>query len=72
MRRLEVLTGPERRCSYTAARKTRMVADTLQPGVSATDVTRRHGGHPQLLYTWRRQVQRGELPLSPEDMPMFG
>ncbi len=71
MRRLEVLTGPERRRSYTAAQKARMVAETVQPGVSAANVARRHGMHSQLLYTWRRRARRGALPFAAEDVPMF-
>lgn len=71
MRRLEVLAGPERRRSYTAAQKARMVAETLQPGVSVADAARRHGVHPQLLYTWRRRARRGALPPAAEDVPMF-
>ena len=71
VRRLEVLSGPGRRRSYTVAQKARMVAEMLQPGVSAADVVRWHGVHLQQLYTWRRKVRRGELPLAAEDVPMF-
>ena len=35
------------------------------------DLARRHGLHPQQLYTWRRQAKRGELVLRDEDMRMF-
>lgn len=71
VRRLEVLTGPERRRSYTAAQKARMVAETVQPGMSAADVARQHGVHPQLLYIWRRWARRGALLLAAEDVPLF-
>ena len=74
VRRLEVLTGPERRRSYKDADKMRLVAETLKPGVCVADLARRHGLHPQQLYTWRRQVRRGELALLAEDardVPMF-
>ena len=70
-RRLEVLTGPERRRRYSAAEKAALVAGTLQPGACAARVARRHGLHPQQLYTWRRQARRGELALRVEDVPMF-
>lgn len=63
VRRLEVLVGGPRRRSYTDAEKGQLVAETLRPGVSAAVVARRHGIHPQLLYTWRRQARDGVLAL---------
>jgi len=70
-RRLEVLTGPERRRSYKEADKMRLVAETLKPGVCVAALARRHGLHPQQLYTWRRQARRGELSLLAEAAPVF-
>ena len=70
-RRLEVLTGPERRRRYSDAEKAALVAETLRPGACAARIARRHGLHPQQLYTWRRQARRGDLALRDEDMPMF-
>jgi transposase len=66
-----VLTGPERRRSYKDVDKARLVAETLEPSVCVADLARRHGPHPQQLYTWRRQARRGQLPLLAEDAPMF-
>lgn len=63
VRRLEVRVGGPRRRSYTDAEKGQLVAETLRPGVSAAVVARRHGIHPQLLYTWRRQAREGVLAL---------
>ena len=40
-RRVEVLSGPARRRRWSAAEKARIVAETLEPGVSASDVARR-------------------------------
>ena len=70
-RRLEVLSGESRRRTCTDALKARLVAETLQPGVCAADLARRHGLHPQQIYTWRRQARRGQLVLQAEDAPMF-
>jgi transposase len=70
-RRLEVLSGPERRRRYSDEEKAALVAETFRPGVCTADLARRHGLHPQQLYTWRRQARRGELMLRDEDMPMF-
>lgn len=70
-RRLEVLTGPERRRYHADEEKAALVAESWRPGVCAADLARRHGLHPQQLYTWRRQARRGTLALREEDMPMF-
>ena len=70
-RRLEVLAGPERRRRYSASEKAALVAETLRPGACAARIARRHGLHPQQLYTWRRQARRGELALRDQDVPMF-
>jgi transposase len=70
-RRLEVLAGPERRRRYSASEKAELVAKTLRPGACAARIARRHGLHPQQLYTWRRQARRGELALRDENLPMF-
>ena len=70
-RRLEVLTGPERRRRYSASEKAELVAETLRRGACAARIAPRHGLHPQQLYTWRRQARRGELALRDEDLPMF-
>lgn len=70
-RRLDVLVGPDRRRTYSEAEKARLVAETLQPGVSTVSIARHHGLHPQQLYTWRRQARRGHLALQAEDAAMF-
>jgi transposase len=66
-----VLSGPERRRRYSDDEKAALVAETFRPGVCTADLARRHGLHPQQLYTWRRQARRGELALRDEDLPMF-
>jgi transposase len=70
-RRVEVLSGPERRRRYSDEEKAALVAETFRPGVCTADLARRHRLHPQQLYTWRRQARRGELALRDEDLPMF-
>ncbi len=70
-RRLEVRNGPGRRRERSDAEKARLVAETLAPEVCIADVARRHGLHPQQLYTWRRLAKRGELVLPAEATPMF-
>jgi transposase-like protein len=69
-RRLEVLAGPERRRRYNASEKAALVAETLRPGACAARIARRHGLHPQQLYTWRRQARRGELAFRVSGVPI--
>jgi transposase len=57
----EILTGKERRRRWSSEEKQRVVAETLQPGVSVSSVARRHGLHPNQVFIWRTQVRAGEL-----------
>lgn len=59
VRRLEMLTGPERRRSYKDTDKMRRVAETLKPGACVAALARRHGLHPQQLYSERQEPHRG-------------
>jgi transposase len=68
--RVEVLSGPERRRRWRFEDKARLVAQTLEPGVSVCAVARRNGLAPGLLFTWRRQSREGRLGRS-EPTPRF-
>jgi len=57
--RVEVLTGRERRRSYTPAEKVRMVEEAFRPGVVVTEAARRLGVHESLLYRWRDLMKVG-------------
>ena len=52
-RRIEVITGVERRRRWSEQDKARIVAESLKPGVIVADVARRHGIHRNQLYGWR-------------------
>ena len=52
-RRIEVITGVERRRRWSEQDKARIVAESLEPGVVVADVARRHGMHRNQLYGWR-------------------
>lgn len=69
-RRIEVLTGPTRRRRWCDDEKGRIVAETLQPGITATEVARRWEICPQQIWVWRRQVRDGELTLPPGAVPL--
>lgn len=65
----EILTQPERRRRWTSEQKLALVAETLRPGASPTQVARRYGISTGLLYTWRRMAREGELSLVPAATP---
>jgi transposase len=55
-RRVEVITGRQRRRRWTAAEKTQIVAESLEAGTNISDVARRYGVARGLLTVWRRQL----------------
>lgn len=69
--RVEVLGGPPKRRRYSTQEKAALVAASLEPGVLVSDLARRRGMHPQVLYAWRRLAREGKLALPAEAMPMF-
>jgi transposase len=62
-RRIEVLTGPGRRRRWSASEKGRVVAETLAPGTSVSEVARRWQVCPQQVFAWRREARAGFLAL---------
>ena len=57
VRRLEPITGIGRRPPWSREDKTRIVVESLQGGVSVSEVARRHGLSPQQLFAWRHQAR---------------
>ena len=47
------MAGPTRR-RWSRDEKRRMVAQTLIPGVSVSEVARRYDANTNLVFTWRR------------------
>ena len=70
-RRIEVITGRERRRRWTADQKREIAAESLQPGVSPVMVARRHGISSGLLYTWRQRLLCGALGAVADTKPRF-
>jgi transposase len=48
------ILGLERRRRWSLDEKARLVAETLVPGASVSEVARRHDLAPSLLFAWRR------------------
>ena len=58
--KIEVL-GTERRRRWSLQDKLRIVDETMQPGMTVTEVARRHGLAPSVVFTWRRLAREGRL-----------
>jgi transposase len=72
-RRLEVITGAERRRRWSAEEKAEIVAESLAEGAVVSEVARRHGLSPQQLFGWRARLRaavKGSVP-SPDATPSF-
>src|ERR1700732_1019138 len=57
--KVEVITGVARRRRFTTEQKLSVVNETLQPGMSISNVARRHGLSPSLVFRWRRLMSEG-------------
>jgi transposase len=55
--RIAVIEGSARRRRFSPEQKARIVAESLDPAVSASAVAQRHGINPSQLFTWRRQLR---------------
>lgn len=68
-RRIELITGTQRRRRWTADEKAAIVAASALPGVNVLDIVRQYGVNRGLLQTWRRAAARRDpvfLPLRVE------
>lgn len=66
-RRIEVITGVERRRKWSAQEKAAIVAESLAEGAVVSEVARRHGLNPQQVFGWRarmREAVRGSASSS--------
>jgi transposase len=70
-RRIEVLTGPERRRKWSADDKARIIAETLQPGAVVSEVARRWQVSPQQVFDWRRQARKALAAEAGPAVPAF-
>ncbi len=61
MSQVHVITGPERRRSWSEEQKRVLVAEAFAPGAVVADVARRADVSSTLLYRWRRQFSTASL-----------
>ena len=55
----DTVSGSGGRRRWSASDKARIVAESLAPGVSASEVARRWRVDPRRVYAWRREVRAG-------------
>jgi transposase len=71
IRRIEVITGVERRREWSDEEKLTIIAESSQDGVVISDVARRHGLRPQQLFNWRNEFRKRETRLICGGTPAF-
>lgn len=57
IRRIELITGAERRRRWSDDDKARIVVESFAPGANVSEVARRNGLSPQQLFAWRREAR---------------
>ena len=68
-RRIEVITGPERRRDWPDERKIAIVAKALVPGVNVSAIAREHDLNPQQLFGWRKRFHAAAMSLIAGERP---
>lgn len=64
--RAEVMTSLERRRRWSQDEKERLVAASLEPGASVSEVARLAGLHVSQLFRWRKELcKHGEASIAP-------
>ena len=58
-RRVEVITGQDRRRRWSPEDKTRIIAESMNPGANVSAVARQNGVSIGLLHYWRRCAREG-------------
>ena len=68
--RMEILSGADRRRNWSNALKEQIVSETLEPGVTVTEVARRHDIARTLVYRWRRAFGMRRACAAPAFLPI--
>ena len=71
MPRVEVITPGERRRVWTLERKREIVAESLGPELTPSEVAGKYGISSGLLYNWRRQFLDEQMALARRPLPSF-
>jgi len=61
-RRVEVISGVERRRRWSREEKTQITVESFASGANVSDVARRHGVSLGLLHHWRRLARQHASP----------
>ena len=69
--RIEVITRSDRRRTWTLEQKREIVAESLGPALTPTEVARKYSISSGQLYTWRQQVLGGQMTLLSRPTPDF-
>src|ERR1700759_1709985 len=69
--RVEVITGRERRRAWTEEQKREIVAESLGPALTPTEVARKYGISTGLLYGWRQKILGRQMACLPHPTPCF-
>jgi transposase len=69
--RVELITRGERRRRWSIEQKQEIVAESLSPDTTPTEVARKHSVSSGLLYTWRQQLLAGQLGPAVRRAPTF-
>ena len=70
-RRIEVITGVERRRKWSAQEKAAIVAESLAEGAVVSEVARRHGLSPQQVFGWRSRLRDAVKGSASDATPAF-
>jgi transposase len=69
--RIEVISRGERRRTWTPEQKREIVAESLGPDLTPTEVARKHAISSGQLYTWRQQVIGRQMTVLARTRPDF-
>jgi len=70
-RRIEVITGSDRRRRWTKGEKARITAERFAPGETVAGVSRSHGMSLGLPYYWRRCARQGPASAAVSFVPIL-
>jgi transposase len=71
IRRIEVITGVERRRQWSDEEKRAIIAESSRDDVVISNVARRYGLRPQQLFNWRNEFRKREASVMCGGTPAF-